>query len=1368
MTVFPQNPQADESQDSSVQKHLTHIVGIGASAGGLDPLERFFDHMPKTDSLAFVIIQHLSPDFKSLMDELLARHTDMPIHRVIDGMEVQAGNIYLIPPKKDMIIKEGKLRLSDKDQAQFSLPIDTFFRSLAQDAVQKAVAIILSGTGSDGSRSLIDFQQAGGLIIVQSPESSAFDGMPRSAIETGLVDVITDPELMPDVLHDHAEHSLKGADMSRMMKYEIGPTGKFAEVFRLLKDKYKIDFGFYKPTTVDRRIERRMNILRYDSIEPYYQRLVQDPEELNALYKDLLIGVTKYFRDPKAFDALGEKVIPDIIRRADEEKEEEIRAWVCGCATGEEAYSLAILFNEVAQQMNSRIKLKIFATDVHRASLDIASDGLYDEAELENLSEDLKEKYFHRENGRYRTNSHIRQMIVFSEQNVLTDPPFIKIDLVSCRNLLIYFQIVAQRKALAMFHFALKHKAYLFLGSSENLGAFEDEFDTIERSWKIFKKKRDVRLPTDMRLTLGAPTNLVSNFHPSPPLQNVPGDMKLLRAYDNLLERFMPPGLLISENRQLLHAFGDAGRFFKTISGRLSSDVLNLVDGDLRIALTSALQRCIKDNVTVKYKSILVQTARLKERIDLEIEPLQVRGSVQNYYLILLTPSGLVAKQHEPRDILEGGESFDASEVSKERIAYLEQELQYTKEHLQTTVEELETSNEELQATNEELLASNEELQSTNEELHSVNEELYTVNAEYERKNSELEQLADDMENLLRSTEIGTVFVDAQLRIRKYTPAIAGPFNLLPQDIGRPIEHIAYNIQGPNNMMHDIRTVIAQGNSHDLEVQTHEGKWMLQRILPYRNASNAVEGAVITFIDIDQLKHTEAKLKEINQNLEMVVEERAREVVESNRLKSLVIEATSVAVRDWDIREDVTVWSGKMQETFGYANGRIENSKAWWSNKIGPNDWEHVTESLEEHIHEKSGIWQEEYHFYRADGSLAYVLDWCLPIRDETGESVRVVGAMLDISELKEAQKTMQRLLRKQQSLVRTIGTITYEYEDKKDVTTWTGVEMLGYDADEFEPELKFRYNLIHPDDVKFYKAELKRVKEGKASFDVECRYRHDEGHYIWFHDRGIAYFNHKGELETIIGVLEDITTQREHQQELESEFKRLKTTNKDLERFASIAANDLKEPLRTISDHAALLQKEFSEIDNQNYEKYINLMREGTARVTKLIDALLDYSKASSHKLNFKKTILQSPLHTALQNLQGLIEAKKAEVEVGDMPTLHVDAAQMVRVFQNLVENAIKFNESSQPKVTISAKKLENTYEFAVRDNGIGVETENLEHIFDLFGKVDDAIPAASGGSGIGLATCKRIISRHGGNIRVESKPGEGSCFFFSLPVRK
>jgi two-component system CheB/CheR fusion protein len=1175
MTKKPSNTEEEQSEEQSITTSgLTHIIGIGASAGGLDPLERFFDHMPISSNMAFVVIQHLSPDFKSLMDELLARHTGMPIHRVTDGMEVEAGNIYLIPPKKDMVIQNGRLRLTDKEQGQpLNLPIDTFFRSLAQDAGKRAVAIVMSGTGSDGSHSLIDFHNAGGLIIVQSPESSGFDGMPRSAIETGLVDIITEPELMPEVLSDHQEQSLKGADITRMMKYETGPTGKFADIFKLLKTSYKIDFGYYKPTTVDRRIERRMNILRFDSIDAYAKRLSQDEEELNALYKDLLIGVTKFFRDPKAFEILSEDVIPNIIKKAQKENQEEVRVWICGCATGEEAYSLAIIFNEVANKLNSHVKIKIFASDVHRGSLDIASDGIYSEEELEKLPVELREKYFHHENNNYKTSNLIRQMIVFSEQNVLTDPPFIKIDLVSCRNLLIYFQTLAQRKALAMFHFALKHKGYLFLGASENLGLIEDEFDPIDRTLNIYQKKRDVHLPADMRFTVGY-SNKKAGMPINPTLQNNTADITMLRAYDALLERYMPPGLLISENRALLHTFGDAGRFFKTISGRLSSDILNLVGGDLRIALTSALQRSSKDNVSVKYKAIQVQTAAGIERINLEVEPLQVRGGVQNYFLIVFNPCQAGSDKTLP---LENGEnaaeSFNVSEVSKDRIAYLEQELVYTKEHLQTTVEELETSNEELQATNEELLASNEELQSTNEELHSVNEELYTVNAEYERKNNELEQLADDMENLLRSTELGTVFVDANLRIRKFTPAIAGLFNLLPQDIGRPIDHIAFNIQGNNTMLADIKAVIDTGEPNEKEIQNLEGVWMLQRILPYRNSANIVQGAVLTFVDINRVKKAEEKLLAINQDLEKAIQERARQVVESDRLKSFVIDATGVAVKDWNIDDDTTVWSGKMLETYGYPNGKIGQSKMWWSNKIGPNDWERVTESLEYHINNESGIWREEYHFYKADGTLAYVIDWGMPVKDESGKTVRIVGAMLDITELKDVQKALQRLLRKQQTLVRTIGQITYEYEVKKGIIHWTGVELLGFETDEFGQSLSFRQSLIHPDDFPLFKTELEKVQAGQNIFDIECRYRHLNGHYTWFHDRGIAYFDNKGELETIIGVLEDVSKQRDYQEKLEVDYKKLQSSNQELEHFAFSASNDLKEPLITISSFADQLQ---------------------------------------------------------------------------------------------------------------------------------------------------------------------------------------------------
>ncbi len=1367
MTTLPSKTEIEQSEPQLKKSEgLSHIIGIGASAGGLDPLERFFDHMPTSSSMAFVVVQHLSPDFKSLMDELLARHTGMPIHRVKDGMEVEAGNIYLIPPKKDMIIQNERLRLSDKDQAQpLNLPIDTFFRSLAQDAGERAVAIVLSGTGSDGSHSLIDFHNAGGLIIVQSPESSGFDGMPRSAIETGLVDIITEPELMPEVLMDHQEQSLKGADIARMMKYETGPTGKFADVFKLLKNKYKIDFGYYKPTTVDRRIERRMSILRFDSIEAYGKRLAKDDEELNALYKDLLIGVTKFFRDPKAFDILSEKVIPDIIKKAQNDNQEEIRVWVCGCATGEEAYSLAILFNEVSNKLSSQIKVKIFASDVHKASLDMASDGVYNEEELENLSKDLRDKYFHRDNGKYKTSNLIRQMIVFSEQNVLTDPPFIKIDLVSCRNLLIYFQTIAQRKALAMFHFALKHKGFLFLGASENLGHIEDEFDSIDRTLNIYQKKRDVHLPADMRFTVGY-SSKIAGLPSEPPLQNVSSDVRLLRAYDSLLERYMPPGLLISENRSLLHTFGDAGRFFKTISGRLSSDVLNLVDGDLRIALTSALQRSTKDNVNVKYKAIQVQTAAGQERINLEVEPLQVRGGVQNYFLIIFNPA---QKPPEASAGVEKGdtstESFNVSQVSKDRIAYLEQELIYTKEHLQTTVEELETSNEELQATNEELLASNEELQSTNEELHSVNEELYTVNAEYERKNAELEQLADDMENLLRSTELGTVFVDSHLRIRKFTPAIAGLFNLLPQDIGRPIEHIAFNIQGTSTMLSDIKQVIDTGELRENEIQNLEGVWMLQRILPYRNSSNVIEGAVLTFVDIDRVKKAEEKLRNINQDLEKAITERAQQLVESDRLKSFVIDATGVAVRDWSIKEDTTIWSGSMLETFGYPNGLVENSKMWWSNKIGPNDWERVTESLGYHIKNESKIWREEYHFYKADGSLAYVIDWGMPIKDESGNTTRMVGAMLDITELKDIQKALQRLLRKQQTLVRTIGQITYEYEVKKEVIHWTGLEMLGFEPDEFGQTISFRQSLIHPDDFPRFKSELDEVIKGKTTLDIECRYRHLDGHYTWFHDRGIAYFDNKGDLETIIGVLEDVSKQRHFQEQLEVDFKKLQTSNQDLEHFAFEASNDLKEPLSTISNYSKLLNEQIKEKLDEEAQNYISAIDDSAKRANLMIDALFDYSKVSAAKLQRRKISLNNPLQAALKNLNNLIERREAEIQIGDMPTLSVDKTHMIRVFQNLIENAIKFNSAQKPLVKIGAEKNGRSWLVKVIDNGVGIDPSRHQDIFRLFTKLE--VGEAFSGSGVGLAICERIIEQHGGKIWVKSEPGEGAEFCFTLPLK-
>jgi chemotaxis methyl-accepting protein methylase/signal transduction histidine kinase/CheY-like chemotaxis protein len=806
--------------------------------------------MPAKTGLAFVVVQHLSPDFRSLMDELLARRTVIPIRRVEDGMAVEQDTVYLIPPKKEMIISGGQLLLTDKDPSQtLTLPIDHFFRSLAQDLGEGAIGIVLSGTGSDGSRGIRAIHEAGGLILVQSAETAKFDGMPKSAVETGVADFVLPVGEMPGTLLRYIHHPAARGTNRPPVADSVRETA-METVYRLLRDRYGIDFSHYKPNTVARRTERRLLLNQSLDLNDYAKRLEENPDELNLLYKDLLIGVTRFFRDHEAFQRLEIEILPAILAAIPPDG--EFRAWVAGCATGEEAYSLAILLLERIEAMHRRVKVKIFATDVHRASLEFASSGVYSEAALVDVSTERIARHFLRKGDGYQVSQELRQTVVFAPHNIIKDAPFTKLDLISCRNLVIYFQPLAQKKAMSLFHFGLKTGGILFLGPSESPGELTDEFEHLDAHWKIYRKRRDVRLSADLRLplTIADAQLRPTGIPPLPHLSQV--DMHLVGVYDAILEEHMPPSLLVDENRALVQSFGGASRYLRHRDGRLSTDLLDMVDTDLRMALAGALQRACKDAAPIVYKGLRVQLADGQQLVNLTVKPVRNRRSGRLYALVSIEQRNEAARP----DATE----IDFRQASDEQLQGLETELRYTKENLQATIEELETSNEELQATNEELVASNEELQSTNEELHSVNEELYTVNAEYQKKIAELTELNADMDSLLASTAVHTVFLDRDLTIRKFTPKIAEVFNLLPQDTGRRIDNFTHHIcYGP--LMEDIRRVLDKTEPFEREVQDRHGRWFLLRILPYRNKSR-VDGVVLTLIDVSPLKQAEEEARE--------------------------------------------------------------------------------------------------------------------------------------------------------------------------------------------------------------------------------------------------------------------------------------------------------------------------------------------------------------------------------------------------------------------------------------------------------------------------------------------------------------------------
>lgn len=823
------------------------IVGVGASAGGLEALLHLFRDMDSTPGMAFVVVQHLSPDFDTMVDDLLARQTRLTIRLAQNETQVEPDTIYVMPPKVEMIIAGGRLLLTEREPDRgLWLPIDVFFRSLAEDAGGRAVGIVLSGTGSDGSRGLRAIHDTGGLTIAQDPRTAKFDGMPRSAIDTGIVDLVLPPEEIRHALTRYAQRLAKG-----LRSVEILPESNdgATSILEVLHKETGVDFSHYKTTTIGRRLDRRLLLTGALDIDTYADKVRTETEERDLLYQDLLIGVTSFFRELRAFDVLAKAVIPELIRKLGDDQ--ELRVWSAGCATGEEAYSLAIMILEQFRLHDMLPRLRLFATDVYPRSLETASAGSYDAEHIHaNVAEDLIERYFVRQGERYQVRSEVRSRVVFARHNLLRDAPFTRLDLISCRNVLIYFKPAAQKKLIALFHFALRAGGMLFLGPSESPNVLGDEFTPVDRRWKIYRKRREVRIPPELHI-LGAQATRFPAVRPSSQA-NLQMDA-IERARHALLERHAPPTLLISSAQTLIHSSYGGNRFLRTPDGAPSVQILDLVEGELKYALAGALRRAADERRVVCYEHVPAATAEGPVKVRLTVMPQD--SEMGQSFLVTLEPQETPAIQ---------ADSPNVDVLARERIESLELELRYAKENLQATIEEMEAANEELQATNEELIASNEELHSANEELQSVNEELHSVNVEHQAKIQELRELSADMEHLLAATEVHTLFLDGELALRKFTPKMGETFRIRPADIGRRIDDFAHRLLH-DGLIADLESVLATGERIEREVRDRDGAWYLMRILPYEpplESGGGALGVVLTLFDITSVRTAERELGE--------------------------------------------------------------------------------------------------------------------------------------------------------------------------------------------------------------------------------------------------------------------------------------------------------------------------------------------------------------------------------------------------------------------------------------------------------------------------------------------------------------------------
>jgi two-component system CheB/CheR fusion protein len=837
------------------------IVGIGASAGGLEALEEFFGNLPADTGMAFVVIQHLDPNHKGLLPELLQRDTSMKVFQVTDRLKVKPNCVYVIPPNKSMSVLDGTLHLfKPVEQRGLRLPIDFFFRSLAEDRQEKSIGIILSGMGSDGSLGLKAIKEKNGIALVQDPDTSKFDGMPRSAVTAVNADIIANAKELPSKLIAFLKFA---PNIKPGTETDIKAKSNLEKIIILLRTQTGHDFSLYKKNTLFRRIERRMNVHQIDKIANYVRFMQENPKESEILFKELLIGVTSFFRDAAVWKKLQESILPDLFRRLT--PGHILRAWIPGCSTGEEAYSLAIVFKEVVENLkiNKNITLQIFATDLDNDAIEIARKGIFSSNIIADISGERLSRFFTKQEAGFRVNTSIREMVVFAPQNVIKDPPFTRVDFLSCRNLLIYMEPELQKKLMNLFHYSLNPGGIMLLGNAETIGVQGTQFTLIDAKFKLYKRS-DSQLTYEL---LDLPGSL------SHKKKSTADDIKPATVTENiqtladqmLLQRFSPASVLVNEHGDILYITGRTGKYLEPAAGKANMNIYSMARESLRQELHGALNKAKLNYKPVILLNIKVGTNGGHQFVDVTVQQIEKPDAIKGSIIIVFADVSTISKPITVK-------SKSEKKVSHTRLQELEMELERRNEELQSTREEMQTSQEELKSANEELQSANEELQSTNEELttskeemQSLNEELQTLNIELQSKINEYARADNDMKNLLNSTDIATLFLDKELNIRRFTDQLIKIFKLRQTDIGRPFTDIVSDLQYPEierNAKEVLKTLVFIETS----IKTNDGRWYNIRIMPYRTLDDRIDGLVITFVDITVAKELEVKLIKLHRS----------------------------------------------------------------------------------------------------------------------------------------------------------------------------------------------------------------------------------------------------------------------------------------------------------------------------------------------------------------------------------------------------------------------------------------------------------------------------------------------------------------------
>ncbi len=1357
------------------------VVGIGASAGGLDAFERFLQHMPADSGLAFVLVQHLDQRHQTLLPEILSKSTAMPVLLVEEGMRVESNRVYVAPPDANVTIAGGALQLI---RPRSNSPIDAFFRSLAEEQGPEAISVILSGTGTDGTIGFRAVKERGGVAMVQTPESAQHGGMPSSAISTGLVDHVLSAEEMPVRLLEcvrRRETAWRGERGEVVLGEAAQRLGKVWEIIRRTSGH---DFSRYKQATVLRRIQRRMNLLPVETFTEYLERLRTDPEEVTRLYKDLLITVTQFFRDPELFAVLAAKAISVLFASSPE----ELRIWVPGCATGEEAYSLAVLVCEEAARAGVTRRAKIFATDIDAQALAVARRGEYPAGIADEVTPERLERFFVRQGDLYRVAREVREMCTFSQHHLIQDPPFSRLDLVSCRNLLIYLETAIQKKIIPLFHYALRTGGYLVLGPAEGVGEWGHLFQTLDKKHRVFKRREA------LRATIGFP--LVEPVRPpstarrpeAPPRPAAPQERSVGKAIERVLLRdHAPAAVAVDERGKALFFSGRAGSYLEPPVGEPSDNLLDLARKELRLDLRTALHKAVKENGQVLVEtSLSVEGA--SERIRIAVGPLRELEQEGAVYLVTFQRDW--PGKREAADL--GPPPIEPSEAT--RVGHLESELRLVKSQLESTIVELGTSNEQAKASNEELVSVNEEVQSANEELQtsqeelqSLNEELETVNAELSKKVEELDRAHSDLQNLFQSTQIATIFLGRDLRIRKFTPAATKIFNLIETDLGRPISDIAPRFPD-GDVVPDVREVLRTLAPQERSVRLADGQaWFIMRVLPYRTLEDVIDGVVVTFGDVTELKRFEDALRRSEESYRALAEAAPD-----------LVWATGV-----DGRADYV--NSRWKEYTGI--GLEELQRVGWQSVNHPDDAEEIAE---EWCAAARAVrpFEGESRYRRHDGSYRWFWVRALPITGPDDRIIRWIGIARDIEERKNAQEERERLLREEASArhrAEALGSVSAALISGKDLPEVIRTALVrtieAVRADDaslflFEPDgrhLRGAYEIAQRGraearvDIADWTTARRAMESRKPAY-----IRLDEtsgAEAAWLqrfrirstlavpllvgdHHLGLLFLNFDEGREPPssqdVGFAEAVAAQCAIAMDRAASHEAASREAELRERFMAILGHDMRNPLHAIGTTVAtiLKQRQAGPLESRSLAR----IQRSVERMTHMIRDLLDFSRSRTGGIPLapRHADLREIASRAVEEYRAADADRPVTIEAEGDCTGQWDPDRLQQVLSNLLGNAVQYGLAGKPVRVIVVDQGESV-RLEVHNEGTPIPPEQIPNLFEPFRRArghDQDLTAASG-LGLGLFIVRETVHAHGGSVDVSSNLEGGTSFTVTLPKR-